>query len=966
MKRKRYTFIFVFAAMLGFNYTNSIFAQRSPNQKHADTSQYPYYIEMMQDPNADFFETKRAFEKYWEDHDDYKGNGWKIFKRWEYINEPRVQPDGKLPQPDHVMRQYELYKRNHLTETTSGNWTEIGPVNYPANATWQPTGMGRINGMAFHPADSLTFWAGSPSGGLWKTSNGGTSWSTLTEDMPTLGVSSILIHPSDPDIIWIGTGDRDGGDAPGMGVYLSTDGGQTWNASNTGMGNRTVGMMIMHPADPDIILAATSGGIYKTTDGGSGWTLKSSYGNYKDIKFNPGNPDIVYATAYGNFYRSDDNGESWTQITSGILSGSRIVIGVSPAQPSTVYVLQTSGPFKGLLKSTDNGLNFATQSTTPNIMDYNCDGGGGSSQAWYDLCIAVDTADADIIYAGGINMWKSTDAGVTWSIISHWVGSDWGYTCAPSVHADIHSLDWNPLTNDLYSGGDGGVYYSTDGGSSWTQISSTLAIAQIYKIGQSATIDSLVINGYQDNGTATNLGDDFTTVIGGDGMECIIDYDDPDYRYGSLYYGDIRRSIQGYSGSYYYQISNPITESGGWVTPYILHESTPTTMFAGFDNVWRSTNVRSTPSSAVTWTKISSGETVDCDVLEQSSANNDILYVVRNAEIQRSDNANAASPSWNTCTGLGSYVTDLEAHPTNENIVYATIYGGVHKSTDKGSSWSDISGTLPWVGINCIVYDTASSEGLYVGTQFGVFYKNDTMSDWVQFDDLLPAVDVRELEIYYDTDHTQSKIKAATYGRGLWESELYYSPSTPGNTNIQNITLNNGDSECYDATQTITVAGGGTTFYMMDGSSANMIAGNKISFMPGTHVYSGAELHAYIAPGGPFCNSSPIVSNPEYSTKADLIDEEKIASPNAPLKEVLFEFYPNPTKGLLNIIFNDEVYENGALVVELYSFNGELLMDQKLTGRNKYKVSMVDLPAGIYYLCVFNNKFRQTQKVIKN
>jgi hypothetical protein len=239
------------------------------------------------------------------------------------------------------------------------------------------------------------------------------------------------------------------------------------------------------------------------------------------------------------------------------------------------------------------------------------------------------------------------------------------------------------------------------------------------------------------------------------------------------------------------------------------------------------------------------------------------------------------------------------------------------------------------------------------------------MSDWVQFDDLLPAVDVRELEIFYDIDHTQSKLKAATYGRGLWESDLYYVPSTPGNSSIQNVTLNDGDSECYDATQSITVAGGGTTFYMMDGSSANMIAGNSISFLPGTHVYSGAELHAWISPGGPYCMSSPIVSNPEVSIKAEL-EYENIAVSNKPLKNVLFEFYPNPTTGSLNVLFDQEVYENGALILELYNFKGEIIMEDKLISQNKYQFNMSELPSGIYHLCVFNNKFRQTQKVIKN
>ena len=372
-------------------------AQTVSLQSNRDTSEYPYWITMMQDPDADFSTTQNAFEQYWANRSDFQGNGWKVFKRWEYINQSRVQPNGKLPAPGYVLAEYERYRESHQTDSPSGAWTLIGPVLSPANATSQPNGMGRINCVAFHPSTATTFYAGSPSGGLWKTTDGGTTWTTLTEALPRLGVSSILIDPSTPSMIWIGTGDRDAGDAPGLGVYKSTDGGSTWSASNTGMGNSTVGMMIMHPTSFTTFLAATSTGIYKSLDGGATWVKKSSNSShYKDIRFKPGDPTIVYSTASGEFYRSSNTGETWTKITSGILTGTRLVIGVSPANSSVVYLAQTSGPFVGLLKSIDSGLNFTTQSTSPNIMDYSCNGSGTSSQAWYDLCIAVDPSNINI------------------------------------------------------------------------------------------------------------------------------------------------------------------------------------------------------------------------------------------------------------------------------------------------------------------------------------------------------------------------------------------------------------------------------------------------------------------------------------------------------------------------------------------------------------------------------------------
>lgn len=772
-----------------------------------DTADYPYWIEMMQDPEANFHSVQRAFEQYMANRDYNTVKGWKIFKRWEYINQSRVQPDGKLPPPDQVMKEYLNYLQSHPERSESGNWTIVGPSNLPVNNTGSPAGLGRINCIAFHPTSSNTLYIGSPSGGIWKTTNGGSSWTNLSGILPTLGISSILIDPDNPNILYIGTGDRDAGDAPGLGVYRSINGGVIWEPRSNGMGNRTVSMMIMHPSNSQIILAATSGGIYKTEDGGASWirTTANSF-FYKDIKFKPGNPAIVYATAYGNFYRSTNEGETWTQITTGVISGNRLVIGVSPANPNYVYLIQSKSYsqnyiYAGCLRSTNSGLSFTTRNTSPNILGWECNGSDNSSQAWYDLALEVDPGNAEILYVGGINTWKSTNGGASFSVKTHWYG-DCGL---PAVHADVHALKVSPLNARLYNCNDGGIYFTADGGTSWTEISSGLSIAQVYKIGQSQTSQTLVINGYQDNGTSIGSSSTFTKVIGGDGMECIIDYLDQNYRYGSIYYGDIRRS----TGGNYYTIAaegvNGITESGGWVTPYILHETNPNTMFAGYKNVWRSTNVK----GAATWTKISSNETQNCQVLEQSPANLNILYVVREGQLKRTDNANSATPIWTSCSLPGGYTpTDLEAEPLYSDGIWATTYIGVFYSGNKGATWTDISGSLPFIPVNCIVCDESSYlDALYIGTQTGVFYRDLELGDWILFNTGLPAVDVRELEIYKGTNYSNRKIKAATYGRGLWSSDLYQQSTSGPCSNITQIA---GCGSAY--TQTYTGGGTGSWF----------------------------------------------------------------------------------------------------------------------------------------------------------
>lgn len=754
-----------------------------------DTADYPYWFDMMQDPAVNFYATQSAFYKYFAGRDTTaKGTGFKIFKRWEYVNRPRIAPDGTRPAPDYVARIYNEYMRNQVAfRSLEGTWSIVGPVAYPANATGQPTGMGRVNAIAFHPTNASIIYVGAPAGGIWKTTDGGASWVSLSSDMPTLGVSAIVVHPTNPDIIYIGSGDRDSDDAPGMGVFKSTDGGATWAQMISGMvdGNITkVNALAMDPNNSNIMFAATSTGLYRTTNGATTWSRYYTGSVWKDVRFKPGSSSTVYAAYGGSFYRTTNGGSTWSPVTIPV-SGARIVIGVTPANPDYVYLTQTQSTspriFNGLMRSTDSGATFTTMSTTPNIYDYACNGSGTSSQATYDLCIAVDRNNADVLYVGSINTWKSTDGGATWSIKTHWVGSafapgDPTANCAASVHADHHVLEWSPLTGALYLGHDGGISLTGDGGATWLEITSNLAIAQVYKIGQSSSNPGLSINGYQDNGSAVIAGGASTTVRGGDGMECLIDYSDNNYRYTTGPNGSFSRS----SGGGYGSIKNNITESGAWVTPITLHRSDPNTMFAGYKNVWRTTNVKASSTSSVSWSAISTGESDNCIASEQSPANLDILYVARAGSLKRSDNANAGSVAWTTCNLPGADApTDVKAHPTNANIVYMTAGSGVFKSTDKGITWTNISSGLPALHINCIVYDRNSDEGLYIGNQAGVWYRDNSIGGWVHFSNGLPVVDVRELEIYQDVNPANSRLMAATYGRGLWSSDLYVTSVLP-------------------------------------------------------------------------------------------------------------------------------------------------------------------------------------------
>ena len=765
-------------ALLWSSLTFSSLAQSSIANT-PDTANFPYWIEMMADPYENFFHVQKAFNIYFENRDLTKVKGWKPFKRWEYrMLEGRIYPDGTRRPEDHVVKAYENYLSTHPgARSQAGNWVNLGPFAVPEGRGYK--GLGRLNAIAFDPVDPDVIWVGSPAGGLWKSTTNGGNWTSSTQDLPSLGVSAILIDHTNPDVMYIGTGDRDAGDAAGLGVYHSTDGGETWEPWNSGISNHVVGRLLMHPTNHYIIFAATNGGLYRSTNGGGTWT-RVEIGDFKDVVFKPNNPDIVYAAGNGNFFRSANGGLSFSQVTNGLPGSSRAAIAVTADNPNYVYVILTNGDsFKGLYRSTDAGQNFSVKSTTPNIMSWGCNGGDGG-QAWYDLDIACDRTDSDIIFAGGVNCFKSSTGGTTWNISSHW----WGDCGVTSVHADMHVLEYNPLNDRLYAGNDGGVYYTENQGASWVEITNGLPIGQVYKIGQSATIRNKTVNGYQDNGSSTYMGSYWQNIMGGDGMECAVDPIDGNYSYGTVYFGYIERQYQNTNnGTVANNGFNGIDESGSWITPFILDEQNPNIMFVGYKNIWRSTNVKS-PSSQIVWQKISDGlagiNDQDMRVLEQSPVNTDILFAARyDNKFFRTDNCKAQSPAWIELTGLlpeNGGLNDIECHPYNPDFVYISQNNKIYESTDRGQTWENISGTLPDVAYTSIAAYKNSHDGIFVSSDIGVFYTDKFMNDWIMFTSGLPVdASITEVEIYYDAvDPSGDILRAATYGRGLWESDVYH------------------------------------------------------------------------------------------------------------------------------------------------------------------------------------------------
>lgn len=722
--------------------------------------------------NNNYFAVKQHFQDFWRGRTPGKGQGWKQFKRWEYHWRDRiVLPNGDFPSANINQVEWERYLTSHpeALTMTSGNWTGMGPSSSSSGYS----GIGRVNCIAFHPTNSSIIWLGTPAGGLWKTTNGGSTWVPQTDNLTVIGITAIAIDPVNPNNMYIATGDAFGWHTNTIGILKSTNGGVSWTSTGWSTDVTSflqIRQLIVHPTAPNTLLAATSIGLYLTTDGGANWTEVIDADMW-DVKFKPGTPSTVYAASRTTVYRSTNTGAAWTA-SGTIANSSRIALAVTPANSNFVALVSSNGEgaFNGLYASSNSGSTYTLRSNSPNILSSSNSGSGTTGQGGYDLCISISPTNANIIFIGGVNLWKSTNGGSSWNIINYWQSFE-NPAGSQVVHADKHCLVWQNNTT-LFQGNDGGIYRSTNSGTSWTDISNTLVNSQLYRIGVSQS-DNKVLCGLQDNSTKLRSasGNWTDAASTGDGMECAIHPTNSNIMYSESYYGELIRSTDG--GVSWVDIQNniPGNPEGDWVTPFLLSPANASTIFAGYNEVYRSTN------QGNSWIAISSGlspqEKLTSLAVAPSNANT--IYAANSSAIFRTTNGGS---SWTNVTGnlpvSVANITYIAVDPVNANRIYVTmgnyaVSAKVFRSTTGGSSWTNFSGSLPNLPANCIAYQAGTDEGLYVGLDIGVYYRNASMSDWVLFNTGLPNTIVKELEIRTSA----GKIRAATFGRGLWESDLF-------------------------------------------------------------------------------------------------------------------------------------------------------------------------------------------------
>jgi len=555
-------------------------------------------------------------------------------------------------------------------------------------------------------------------------------------------------------------------------VLKSTDGGSTWNTTGlsfTPASYNMVNRLLLDPANNNTIVAATTAGVYKTTNGGTNWTLLST-NEFIDMEYKPGVFNTLYgSTSDGKIYISTNGGTTWTQALS-VSNGQRTELAVSANQATWVYAVMAndeSGLY-GIYKSTNSGSSYTQifAGTTKNLLGYESSGSDSGGQGWYDLCIATSPSNANTVLVGGVNTWRSTNGGTSWSIVNHWWGDG-----VPAVHADKHALVYRS-NGDLFECNDGGVYLSTNNGTSWTDKTNGIVTSQMYKLGCSVTSQNVTITGLQDNGTKLLYNGTWYDVKGGDGTECLIDYGNVNIQYGAYVNGQIDRTTDMWSNAT--DISPNGNPDGAWVTPYVIDPVTPATIYVGYADLYKSTN------RGDSWTQISNVNSSDrLQSIAIAPSNTQVIYIADNTRIWKTTNGGT---SWSNITGTlpvsSAYIRYITVKNNDPSTVWVCMSGftspGVYQTTNGGTSWTNISTGLPTIPVNSLVQNklNTTANELYCGTEYGVYFKNGS-SNWVLFSNGLPKVKIGELEIWYGATSSTSKLRAASYGRGLWQSDLY-------------------------------------------------------------------------------------------------------------------------------------------------------------------------------------------------
>jgi photosystem II stability/assembly factor-like uncharacterized protein len=725
-----------------------------------------------------------------------------------------------------------------LTITTATAFQEDGEADIGAEVLsgfkWRSIGpafmSGRIADIAIVPDDPATWYVGVGSGGVWKTENAGTTWTPLFDDQDVYSIGDVALSPHDSNVVWVGTGENHGGRHIGFGdgVYMSSDGGQSWEHKGLEKSEH-ISKIIVHPDDPDTIFVASQGplwskggerGLFKSTDGGETWQNVLSKGEWTgvtDVVMDPRDPDRLYAATWqrhrtvaayvgggpeSGLHMSTDGGETWTEMTKGLPSGNmgKIGLAMSPQNPDRLYAaIELDRREGGVWMSSDRGASWSKQSDAVS---------GGTGPHYYQELYASPHDEGRLFLLSNYTQ-VSNDHGKTWEYINN-----------DAKHVDDHALAFRPDDPDyVIIGSDGGIYESYDEMGSWRFIDN-LPITQFYKVAvDDAEPFYNVYGGTQDNnsqgGPSRTLNvngirnSDWFVTLGGDGHQSATEPGNPDIMYAQWQQGNLTRVDRTTGETVYvkpHAAPGEDYERFNWDAPIVVSSHDPKRLYFASQRVWRSDD------RGDSWEAISKDLTRDEDRLRlpvmgrlwsydagwdlsamsvyntitslgESPLDEDLIYAgTDDGIIQVTEDG---GESWRkievgALPGVPdtAFVNDIRADLFDEDTVYVALdnhkYGDYKpyllKSEDRGESWVSLADDLPedhlvWR----IVQDHEEEDLLFLATEFGVFTSLNGGEDWAEMSGGLPTIPLRDITI----QRRENDLVVASFGRGFYVLDDY-------------------------------------------------------------------------------------------------------------------------------------------------------------------------------------------------
>jgi photosystem II stability/assembly factor-like uncharacterized protein len=691
----------------------------------------------------------------------------KPWKRLEWFYSRRAFPHHDVP-AGAWLRAYEqaqqlpVYQGEGL-QGQALTWEFFGPDG--TNQNW----LARVNAIAIHPTDPNTIYIGVSKGGVWKSTNRGSTWTNLTDFLAAQYVGCLTIDPSAPNTIYLGTGEEyyAAYSLGGIGIYRSTDGGNSWTliGSSTFAGQR-INEIIIAPNNRNRWLISTDAGIYITTNGGSTFTRTLS-GVASALRMHPTNPNVLWA-ALGNIWGSSNNGvyvstnggSTWTRYSALPLGTSvgRIELDVCRADPNVIYVVfgqtvSAGARIHSVWKTTNGGSTWTQLTSAP----------AGNGQSWYDLVVRVDPSNPNIAYVGEVDLFRTTDGGSSWTRIN---------PQATVGHVDQHALEFDPTDPaKIYIGSDGGVFYSANRGTTLTPLNSGRGTMEFYAFDVHPTNANRLVAGSQDNGTQVrSTTNTYNVTLGGDGFWAAYKRTDPNTVLGEVYYAMVYRSTNGGS-SWGFVFNGSGDPRSPWSAPLVNDPNNPSTFYVGTIYVYRSTNNGVSGS----WNRISGDLTRGSgalSVIAIAPSNSNVIYTGSDdgAVYVSTDGGS----TWNArFAGLPTRaVGGIAVDPTNPGTVYVGLQGfgtgRVFKSTNYGASWTNVSGNLPDTPVNFLIVNPVAPNMLIAATDTGVFVTADSGANWAKLGLGLPSTPCLHLR----ANATTGYLYVGTYGRGIWRMPL--------------------------------------------------------------------------------------------------------------------------------------------------------------------------------------------------